>query len=115
MTYGCGCGTDAGCNQCGAGQGAEACGHCCGEGCQCSCHGGEECCEGQGMKVFRKAFKKMLVSRVRDRLEKRYGKKMDKLADEMMATFDKWMKMKKDMMEMEEFDLEEKMMEILKG
>jgi hypothetical protein len=72
-------------------------------------------CEGDGMRVFRRAFKMMLVSRVKDRLEKRYGKKMDKLADSMMVTFDKWMKMKKDMMEMEEFDLEEKMMEILKG
>jgi hypothetical protein len=71
--------------------------------------------EGDRMRIFKKAFKKMLVERVKAKLEKRYGKKMDKLADEMMDSFDKWMRMKKDMMEVGDFDLEEKMMEVIKG
>ncbi len=67
------------------------------------------------MHLLKKAFKKMLVERLKAKLEKKYGKKMDKLADEVMDSFDKWMKMKKDMMEIGDFDLEEKMMEVIKG
>lgn len=64
--------------------------------------------------VVMKAMKKMLVGRIKDKLEKKYGKKMDAAADKVFEAFEKHMKLKKEMMEQEGFDLREEMMAILK-
>ncbi len=76
-----------------------------------------EDCASSGHKVkflVMKAMKKMLVGRIKDKLEKKYGKKMDAVADKVFEAFEKHLKMKKEMMEQEEFDLGETMMEIFK-
>ncbi len=119
------CGNEecCGCCQCeGCGGGSCGCGECGGEegGCSCQCHENREVCDDcrrSGHKVkflVMKAFKKMLVSRLMDRMEKKYGKKLDKVADLVMEKFEQHMKIKKEMMEAAEFDLEEKIMETLK-
>jgi hypothetical protein len=74
-------------------------------------------CAKSGHKVkflVMKAMKKMLVGRIKDKLEKKYGKKMDAVADQVFEAFEKHMKIKKEMMEQEEFDLREKMMSVFR-
>jgi len=76
-----------------------------------------EDCAKSGHKVkflVMKAMKKMLVSRIREKLEKKYGKKMDAVADMAFEAFEKHIKLKKEMMAQEEFDLKEKMMSVFK-
>jgi hypothetical protein len=105
---------------CGQERGPGDCGPCEEEdSCSCQCHEPEMCedCARSGHKVkflVMKAMKKMLVGRIKDKLEKKYGKKMDAVADMAFEAFEKHMKLKKEMMEQEEFDLREKMMEIFK-
>lgn len=114
-------GMECGCECHGSSSAQECSGECGSEeySCPCQCHEPglcEDCAQsGHNVKfVVMKAMKKMLVGRIKDRLEKKYGKKMDAAADKVFEAFEKHMKLKKEMREQEGFDLREEMMSILK-
>lgn len=112
----CGCGSQScgcSCGQCSEGCGMEE------NSCPCQCHEPgicEDCAQsGHNVKfLVMKAMKKMLVGRIKDKLEKKYGKKMDAVADKVFESFEKHRKLKKEIMEQEGFDLREEVMGILK-
>ena len=59
--------------------------------------------------LVKKAFMSLIKDRLKAKFEKKYGQKLDALADVLFEHFEAKMKVKKEMMSLEDFSLEEEM------
>ena len=84
----CNCsGSNSPSNECGSSCECSS-GNSCGDGSSCSYEGNcedEDWAAAKAYKYYYKAKKKLIIMKVKERLEKKYGKKLDSLADAIVS------------------------------